>query len=521
MQTTLEYVGKWWRTVQTYLDQTAMYRTVTLALSGLVVAAILLGFAGAIPYTGVEQTVSLLLALITALGVNAVCSRLWRVAVNMESAVITALILHFLVIPAQLSSLENSWVIVVVVALAVISKFVIAWKKQHIVNPAATGLVLLALIYEVFDLPGYFESTWWIGRSELFVPLIIAGLAVVAKVRKWVPILSFLGVGFVVFLFEEWRYNGDLISSTARFWFSGPSLFLAFFMLTEPFTMPPTKRMQAGYGALVGFISQTTLLMPFVKMTPELALIVGNVAFYATTLKQKLILPLAHVRTVAKDTYEFAFQKPLTLRFRAGQYLEWMLPHKDADNRGIRRYFTIASAPADPLLRVTVRIGEGCSSYKRALQKLKTGDTIIASQLAGDFVLPVDASKVAMVAGGIGITPFLSQTDHMQVGNVQKHDSVLFYCNNTAAEIAYQDRLQAATAAMPFKLVHVLAKENVPPYEHGFLTAEIIKKHTPDYLERTWYISGPPGMVNAYTKLLRGMGVKRRSIKKDFFPGLA
>jgi ferredoxin-NADP reductase len=292
-------------------------------------------------------------------------------------------------------------------------------------------------------------------------------------------------------------------------------------MLTEPFTMPPTKRLQVGYGVLVGFLSQTIMFAEYFPMTPELALVIGNAVFFASTMKRKLVLPLAHVRTVAKETYEFAFQKPLTLRFRAGQYLEWMLPHKDADNRGVRRYFTIASAPSDPLLRITVRIGEGCSSFKRALKELKTGDEVIASQLAGDFVLPADSSKIAMVAGGIGITPFLSQVDHMQVGNVQKHDSVLFYCNNTAAEIAYHDRLQAATAAMPFKLIHVLAKEEIAPYEHGFLTADIIKKHAPDYLARTWYLSGPPGMVNAYTKLLRGMGVKRRSIKKDFFPGLA
>jgi ferredoxin-NADP reductase/Na+-translocating ferredoxin:NAD+ oxidoreductase RnfD subunit len=500
-----------------------MYRTVTLALTFLAIIATIFGFLGIVPYSGFEQTISIAIALSTALLVNWLCSLLWRTSVNMESAVITALILHFLVIPATLADISGSWIIATVVAFAVVSKFVFAWRKQHIVNPAATGLVLLALLYAVFDLPGYFESTWWVGRPELFIPLLLAGAAVVVKVRKWVPVLSFLLVALVIFLIEEYQFAGT-ISNTAlgNFWLSGPSLFLAFFMLTEPFTMPPTKRLQAGYGALVGFFSQTTLFLSVgIKMTPELALILGNVLFYPATLKQKLILPLAKVNEVAKDTYEFAFQKPLTLRFRAGQYLEWMLPHKDADNRGIRRYFTIASAPSDPLLRITVRIGEGCSSFKRALKRLKTGDEIIASQLAGDFVLPADSSKVAMVAGGIGITPFLSQIDHMQVGNVHRHDATLFYCNNTVAEIAYQDRLQAAVAAMPFRLVHVIAKENIQPYEFGYLTAEIIKKHTPDYLERIWYLSGPPGMVNAYSKLLRAMGVKRRNIRKDFFPGLA
>ena len=55
----------------------------------------------------------------------------------------------------------------------------------------------------------------------------------------------------------------------------------------------------------------------------------------------------------------------------------------------------------------------------------------------------------------------------------------------------------------------------------GFLTEVIIKKYTPDYLERVWYISGPPMMVDAYTKLLVGLGVKTSQIVRDFFPGLA
>jgi ferredoxin-NADP reductase len=354
--------------------------------------------------------------------------------------------------------------------------------------------------------------------------LLITGIAVVAKVRKWVPVSAFLATAFVVYAFEEWRFFGVVTDdSLLRFFTSGPSLFLAFFMLTEPFTMPPTKRLQAGYGALVGFLSQTTLFLSVgIKMTPELALIFGNLLLYPATLKRKLILPLAKVREVAKDTYEFAFTKPLTLRFRAGQYLEWMLPHADADNRGIRRYLTISSAPSDALLRFTVRIGEQASTYKQTLQRMKTGDTIIASQLAGDFLLPRDPSrKIAMVAGGIGVTPFLSHIDHMQVANVPKHDSVLYYCNNTAVEIAYHDRLQAAAHMLPLKIVHILAKEKVDPYEHGFLTAEIVRQHTPDFLERVWYLSGPPGMVNAYSKLLKDLGVKRRNIKKDFFPGLA
>lgn len=513
-----------WSPLERRLDQTAMYRTVTYALSFLAVTAVVLGFLGTVPYSPLEQMISLAVALSSGLLINWLCGTLWRVSVNMESAVITALILHFLIIPAPLTALQDSWVIALVVCFAILSKYIFAWRKQHIVNPAAAGLVLLALAYALFDLPGYFESTWWIGRPELFIPLILAGSAVVVKVRKWVPVLSFLAVASIVFLIEEYRFVGEISTvAVSNFWFSGPSLFLAFFMLTEPFTMPPTKRLQMMYGALVGVISQTTLFLSVgLKMTPELALILGNLLFYPATLRQKLVVSLTAAREVAKDTVEFSFTKPAGLRFKAGQYLEWMLPHAGADDRGIRRYFTIVSAPHDPEIAFTVRFAERVSSYKTALRAMKPGGVIVASQLAGDFTLPERASeKVAFIAGGIGVTPFISHISHLAHATTPTPDAVLFYCNNTAAEIAYRDKLTAASSILPLRVVHILAKEKVDNFEHGFLTEDIIRRHTPDYLERTWYISGPPGMVSAYTKLLLAMGISRRRIKRDFFPGLA
>lgn len=256
-------------------------------------------------------------------------------------------------------------------------------------------------------------------------------------------------------------------------------------------------------------------------MTPELALVLGNILFFPATLRRKLIVPLVKVYEVAKNTFEFSFAKPAGVRFIAGQYMEWMLPHPRPDSRGVRRYFTIASAPAEETLRIAVRFGETMSSYKQALKQMQLGDTVIASQLAGDFTLPEDTTKkLAFVAGGIGITPFMSHLSDMQLGG-NKFETVLFYGNNTEAEIAYRDQLQAFSHTLPLKTVHVIAKEVVPAYEHGYLNKEMIEKYAPDYQERFWYVSGPPGMVNAYKKLLQEMKVPHRQIVCDFFPGLA
>jgi glycine betaine catabolism B len=334
--------------------------------------------------------------------------------------------------------------------------------------------------------------------------------------RAWPMMLSFILVGFVTFLFEEWRYGNNVFETWTTYFLVYPTLFLGFFMLTEPFTLPPTKSMRMGYGALVGFLSSTALFVPLFAMTPELALILGNLAAYPYTLKRKLLLIFREKREIGPLLYELTFTKPAGFTFQPGQYVEWMLPHNPTDARGIRRYFTILSSPTESVVRLGCKIPTPGSSYKQALLGLKPGDVIIGSQLAGDFLLPEQSTqKIAWVAGGIGVTPFVSQVQYLGDSN-ETRDIVLLYAANSPAELVYQKELAAVATVVP-----VLANGALPGSESGFLTGDIITRRVPDYLDRTWYISGPPGMVNATVKTLSTLGVSKRHIVKDFFPGLA
>ena len=60
-----------------------------------------------------------------------------------------------------------------------------------------------------------------------------------------------------------------------------------------------------------------------------------------------------------------------------------------------------------------------------------------------------------------------------------------------------------------------------PGFHTGKITGELIAQEVPDYRERTFYISGPHGMVESFKKTLRDMGVPRWKIKVDYFPGFA
>jgi ferredoxin-NADP reductase/Na+-translocating ferredoxin:NAD+ oxidoreductase RnfD subunit len=509
--------------VASKLDALGMYRVVSGGLLILAIVSVCFGFLGLLPYSGFELIISLMIAIVSAVGANVLCAKMFSVHANHESALITGLIIFFLILPAQWSELQYSWIVSLVTVLAIVSKYLIVWRKQHIFNPVASGILAVTILYSFFTLPpGYFESSWWIGQSVLFVPLLVVGIAVVAKVRKWTPVLSFLGVAFLVYLFEEWRFTGELFVNWERFWLSGPSLFLAFFMLTEPFTMPPTKYTQRWYGVIVGFLSQTTIFLPFIKMTPGLALLCGNVYAYVFRIRRKLFLKLLSKREIATDVWEFTFEKPDGFSFQAGQYLEWMLPHKSVDSRGERRYFTIASSPTEDVVRLALKFVDNGSSYKARLRNIEPGEQIIASQLAGDFLLPKSTGqKLGFIAGGIGVTPFSSHIQFLKDTQSQ-NDVKLFYCVNSESEMAFSELFMEASDVLSLELIPVVAKgEPSSGSEAGFITQEMLEKRAPDYLERHWYLSGPPPMVNAYGALLKKVGVPAKQITKDFFPGLA
>jgi ferredoxin-NADP reductase len=143
--------------------------------------------------------------------------------------------------------------------------------------------------------------------------------------------------------------------------------------------------------------------------------------------------------------------------------------------------------------------------------------------LAGDFTLPQDTSKkLVFIAGGIGVTPFRSMIKYL-IDKKEKRDIILFYSNKTYDEIAYKDVFDEATKEFGLKTIYTLSDETkLPPDwsgDKGFLTAGKVKNFVPDYKERTYYLSGPHGMVAAFEKTLAEIGVPKLQIKTDYFPG--
>jgi ferredoxin-NADP reductase len=278
------------------------------------------------------------------------------------------------------------------------------------------------------------------------------------------------------------------------------------------------------YGALTGLMFAPQFHLGPIAFTPETALLTGNAFSYLVSPKWKLMLKLKEKKEVGPDTYDFAFEPDRKVTFKPGQYLEWTMPPGHADNRGNRRYFTIASSPTEDLIHLGVKFYPKPSSFKRGLLDLAPGDVITAGSLSGDFTLPEDKTKkLVWIAGGIGVTPFRSMARYL-IDKGEKRDVTLFYSCKTAPEFAYNDLFTQA-ASIGLKTVCAVTDDKTAPIDwqghRGFIDSQAIISNVSDYKERMFYLSGPHTMVKSFESTLAKLGVPRSQIKTDYFPGFA
>lgn len=486
------------------IDRTTMYRLVLYYLLVLLGAAAVFGALGVLPYGTLNILASASILVASSWIANGLIARYFGVPTSHESSIITALIIALIIPPVSLGDTPGLLALGVIAIWAMASKYLIGWGNKHVFNPAAFAVALAAF---ALGMPG----TWWVAGSLALLPFVFGGgIFVVGKLRRWDLALSFFASALIAIA----ATSLDPVASLQATVLHSAFFFLAFAMLTEPLTMPPSRALRIWYGAIVGILFAPAAHIGSFYFSPELALLAGNAYSFAVSPKGRYALSLVGRTKIANGIYEFAFQSARSPAFSAGQYLEWTLPSVAFDSRGNRRYFTIASAPEDGTVALGVRFYDAPSAFKRALAKLRPGDVVQAGGLAGDFVLPKNRdTKLAFLAGGIGVTPFASMARHLSASG-ERRDAVLLYAARTAEDMAYRDVFSGA-AANGLRTIYT------PTNERGLVDSAFIAHAIPDYRERVFYVSGPPGMVDAMRRALRNLGVSRFSIKTDYFPGLA
>jgi ferredoxin-NADP reductase/Na+-translocating ferredoxin:NAD+ oxidoreductase RnfD subunit len=501
------------RAIDKQLNKITMYRLVLYYLILLLIVAGIYSLLGILSFSLISLLISIGILLGVSLVTNKIFATVFHAPTNVESVYITALILALIISPIRTGA--DIAIYIWAPVLAVATKYILAIYKKHLFNPAAIAVVLTAIGFSG-------TASWWIGTASM-LPFVLLGVLIVRKIRRFDLVYYFFVGVYVTILLFSFLDKSDLLTNVHDVTLVSALFFFAFIMLTEPLTTPPTKLLQSIYGFIVG-----VMFVPFFHVgnfytTPEIALVIGNVFSYLVSSKQKIFVKLKNRIRTSVNTIDIIFTPQKKLAYLPGQYMEWTLPHEQTDSRGNRRYFTIASSPTEKVMRLGVKIYDQGSSYKKALMQKKDA-VFVGADLKGDFTLPKDKrKKLVFIAGGVGITPFRSMMKYL-IDTGENRKITLFYSNKHADEIIYTDVFLQAASRPGFKIIYTLTdKENAPPDwdgNVGRIDAGMIKKYVPDFNDRTFYISGPNAMVEDFDRILEGMGIQKKHIKKDFFAGL-
>ena len=210
--------------------------------------------------------------------------------------------------------------------------------------------------------------------------------------------------------------------------------------------------------------------------------------------------------------------------FRAGQYISIK---ERVNGLPVSRAYSIASAPADSrsgFYEITVTRMEGGYLTRHIWENWKEGVSVTTSGPFGFmYHEPIrDSRRVVGIAGGCGITPFRSMVREMAAGASDISLCILYGCND-GSDILYREEFREYERKMPdrFRVIHVLARgkgsaEPTGSCETGFITAEIIKKHT-DPSADSYFLCGPAAMYDFVEKELKTLGVPAKRLRMEAY----
>jgi ferredoxin-NADP reductase len=225
--------------------------------------------------------------------------------------------------------------------------------------------------------------------------------------------------------------------------------------------------------------------------------------------------------SVAEGTQAFHFTRPEGFNFKPGQAIDLILPSLEGSNPDAAKHaFSIVNAPGEPGLTIATRMRP--SAFKRALGELKPGDKAKVDGPFGSLTLHKDATRDALfIAGGIGITPFMSIVRHAASGNDARR-RVLIYSNHRPEDAAFLGELESSAGA-GFRLVPTMTAMHRSASqwagESRRMDAAMVKKAIEGLNRPIAYLAGPPDMVAAAKEVLVAAGIDEDDIRAEEFFG--
>lgn len=220
------------------------------------------------------------------------------------------------------------------------------------------------------------------------------------------------------------------------------------------------------------------------------------------------------VKTINQNTHDtFTITVNGQKDFKAGQFCFLRL---NKNKLHARHPFTISSAPGEDIA-FTIKLA---GRFTQTAKELKIGDEILIDGPFGNF-MPKPEKDLVFIAGGVGITPFMSILKDRINKNINQNIT-LIYGSRTEADIIFKKEIDAIDKTW-FKKVYLLSNVGEgmtlsADCERGYISNDVLHKHVKDVKNSLYYICGPEIMKDNTKKLLKEKGVSSGQIfVEDFF----
>ena len=214
------------------------------------------------------------------------------------------------------------------------------------------------------------------------------------------------------------------------------------------------------------------------------------------------IVRILSIDQVTHDVKRFRFEKPSGYSFEPGQATDVSV--NSTELKEVLRPFTFTSLRSDPFLEFTIKIYDSRNGVTKALGRLKPGDELIIRDVWGAISYK---GKGVFIAGGAGITPFLSILRDLRTKNKISGNTLLF-ANKTRADIILESEL---SSMLGNDFMNILSEEKAEGYFFGMIDTEFIMKNVPD-LSNNFYVCGPPPMIDSVLSNLAELGVDKNLV---------
>lgn len=217
------------------------------------------------------------------------------------------------------------------------------------------------------------------------------------------------------------------------------------------------------------------------------------------------ILKVKTVSRVTHNVLRIVIEKPPQYSFKSGQATEVSINKPGWKDE--KRPFTFTSLPVDSNLEFTIKIYPSHKGVTNELLNLKTGDELIIGDAWGNINY---MGEGAFIAGGAGVTPFISILRNLHSKN-KMGDNKLIFANDKEEDIINKEEFENILGD---NFINILSQQKTSKYAYGYITETFLKKNIPDF-SKFVYLCGPPSMMEAVEKLLANLNVPSVSIIKE------